>query len=234
MSVRKSAARTASRDMSGGAQALKSLGFWALLAGASFVIGLFILSPLINVAAGTHSTAGAAPTVSAPPSQPAPQPAAQPVVTPRRAEQPADSDVGINVEKPKAPETTDVQPSQGLDASALTENTGDVSSRSSRRKRSADETDARTDRAGRDNADKAPDDAAVRPDRGERTDDAQPTDSVDRAGRTPRDRSSDSTDESGPRRTRRARRTRSGDESSPPKDNAAPPTDVQKGDSIDR
>src|ERR1051325_3455844 len=99
MSVRKTASvrGAAGSGTVIGVQVVKTLGFWIALALASFVIGLFILSPLINVASGTHSP----PTASTPPSSQAPAPRNHSAVAPitqSRRERATDSDGGISPE----------------------------------------------------------------------------------------------------------------------------------------
>jgi hypothetical protein len=235
MSVRKSAARSSAREMSGGAQAMKSLGIWALLAVASFVVGLFILSPLINAAAGSHSNPQPNTTVNAPrpSSQPAPGPAASSIAPAEKPERRADSEVGISVDKPKPAERSEVQKPLTVDSSAPSQDSATAATGDEHRTRRRRDTDpgageqGTTNPAGRSTDESTSDTTA----RGDRRSTEQPADSIDRSTT---DRSTESTDENQTRRGRRTRRDRATDEPSPSRDKSNPPTDVQKSDSIDR
>jgi hypothetical protein len=251
MSVRKSAARTSARDLSGGAQALKSFGVWALLAAASFVVGLFILSPLINVAAGSRS---AGPSASA---QPAPAPSHQPapatstptLTVPQRSDRPVDSDVGISVEKPRPAENPEVQAPQGLDQGA-TGRTDESDTqalgtgredRSSRHRRGSEENASPSDRttdsaaAPTDRVHEGEATRSSRQERTERSEGPQPTESLDQSRRS--DRAADATGDTKARRNRRPSRPSGEDKKSPTRESNPQPAgsgDIQKGDNIDR
>src|SRR5438132_1103991 len=98
MSVRKTAS-VGGAGSSGsviGVHVVKTLGFWIALAIASFIVGLFILSPLINVASGSHNVP--AMTASSLGHTQPPRPASNSAAGPRtesRRERSTDSDVAI-------------------------------------------------------------------------------------------------------------------------------------------
>jgi hypothetical protein len=242
MSVRKAESRTNSRQVSGGMQALKSFGFWALLAGASFIVGLFILSPLINVAAGSRSTPQAAvPQATAPTTSPRPpsQPSSAVTETPsRRQEQRTDSDVGISVEPPKPAAAPDVQSPGGLDGASQAPDFQVDGERHTSRRRRTDESESDPSRSSRRESEfgsRLRVEDSTPPEHSDRSQDSQPTEPVERPARserTTRNRTSDN-EPAGPRSSRRSDRTRSeGDSGS--RERPSPPTDVQKGESIDR
>lgn len=256
MSVRKSASRSAVRELSGSAHGLKSFGVWALAAAASFVVGLFILSPLINVAAGSRSAAPDTSMQSAPAPLPTPAPrsAAPTLAVAPHMDRPVDSDVGISVEKPRQAENPEVQTPQGVDQTATgrtdeprdTISTSTREDRSPRLRRTTDGANAQTDRTadgGTAATDRTRDDNTSRTSRkgaGDRSEDPQQTDSIDRSGRSDhatRNRSTDSTSEPKPRRSRRTKKSSTQEADSPsrnPGTSPGSPGDVQKGDNIDR
>ncbi len=206
MSVRKSLSRTPSSS----ALALRSLGIWALLAIASFIVGLFILSPLINVAAGSHSASPAVNSSASPaPSAPPPSTlAVVPNVTERkRAERPADADVQITTDKPKTQDHSEIQNPQGLDNAGAAPSTGEQSNR-----------DKNASRRTRNEEGKG---------------DPQNTSAVDRTDRNVGDSAAGVPEEPKPR-PRRSRRSRTETPSVPSGDKSTPDGDVQKGEGIDR
>lgn len=208
MSVRRNTAKAPSRsmnNMNGGANLLKSLAFWLLLAGGSFVIGLFIISPLIN-AAQSHS---------APAVQPSPNPSPTAVAAPaapRHEEEKAtrrapDAAVDISPETKTPEENTEVQKPAGLDENnaappTRSENSGEGDTNDRPRRRRDSSRDENGDASSR----------SDRPDRSEgvqRSDNLENSDENDtstrssRTGRATHDASSDTNDDPKPRRHRR-------------------------------
>ena len=62
MSVRRNVSKSGAGDFSSGTRFLRGVAFWIFLAVLSFVVGLFVVSPLINAASGIH---GASPNPTA-------------------------------------------------------------------------------------------------------------------------------------------------------------------------
>jgi hypothetical protein len=238
MSVRKTAAPAGTVV---GLQVVKTLGFWIAMAIFSFVVGLFILSPMINVVRGTQAGPAVNSATSGDPSPPGPSSQRQErgsVAAPsesRGRDRGVDSDVQITTDRDsrhtvQTPERVDDSVSRRDDSASRTDTNTDGTADSTNR--NPYRRDSNADRADRTDAQRDADapqpasslDHPSTDDRAQRSD----ADRTDRSTDPPADPPAPST-----RRHRRPRRQP--DDSNPPRGAAdSSAGGVQHGESIDR